>query len=144
MRANRGAVIIEGLSQAAFVRRLGIEIETVDVDRAVLSLAFDDEKVTVQDIIHGGAIASLIDTAAVVAAWSTVDFEGDQAHGATVSLTVNYLSSARAQGISAEAKVQRRGSSIAFLEVTVTGCEDGRVIATGLVTYRLAGARTTF
>jgi uncharacterized protein (TIGR00369 family) len=140
MSATGGADFIKGLSEASFVRRLGIEVETIEPDRAVLTLPFDDEAVTVQDIIHGGAIASLIDTAAVAAAWSTVDFEGDQPHGATVSLTVNYLSSARSQGIAAEAKVQRRGSRIVFLEVTVTGTEDDRVIATALVTYSLAGA----
>jgi len=138
MPATGGADFIEGLAQAAFVRRLGMQVETVETDRAVLTLPFDDEAVTVQDIIHGGAIASLIDTAAVAAAWSTVDFEGDSPHGATVSLTVNFLSSARSQGIAAEAKVQRRGSRIVFLEVTVTGRDDGRVIATALVTYSLA------
>jgi uncharacterized protein (TIGR00369 family) len=141
MHASRGAEFIEGLAEAVFVRRLGMEVEAIEADRAVLTLPFDDEAVTVEDIIHGGAIASLIDTAAVVAAWSTVDFEGDQPHGATVSMTVNYLSSARSQGVTAEAKVQRRGSRIVFLEVTVTGADDGRVIATGLVTYSLAGAR---
>lgn len=142
MSASRGAEFIEGLATAAFVRHLGIEVETIDADRAVLTLPFDEETVTVQDIIHGGAIASLIDTAAVVAAWSTVDFDDRRPHGATVSLTVNYLSSARSQGITAEAKVQRRGSRIVFLEVVVTGCDDGRVIATGLVTYSLDLPRT--
>lgn len=141
MEKTGGGEFIAGLAQAVFVRRLGMKIAAIETDRAVLTLPFDDDAVTVQDIIHGGAIASLIDTAAVVAAWSTVDFEGDQPRGATVSMTVNYLSSARFQGIVAEAKVQRRGSRIVFLDVTVTGSDDARLIATGLVTYSLAGAR---
>lgn len=140
MHRSRGAEFIEGLAEAVFVRHLGMEVEAIEPDRAVLTLPFDDEAVTVQDIIHGGAIASLIDTAAVVAAWSTVDFDGDRPHGATVSMTINYLSSARSQGITAEAKVQRRGTRIVFLDVTVTGVDDGRAIATGLVTYSLASA----
>ena len=141
-----GSDFIEMLTEAAFVRRLGMEVEMIEPDRAVLVLPFDDEAVTVQDIIHGGAIASLIDTAAVVAAWSNVGPLGDRPRGATVSLTVNYLSSARSQSIAAEAKVQRRGSRIVFLEVTVTGVGDGIVIATALVTYSLyaASVETSF
>ena len=142
MHAGRGTEFIDVLAGAVFVRHLGIEVATIEADRAVLTLPFDDEAVTVQDIIHGGAIASLIDTAAVAAAWSNVDFdESGRPHGATVGMTVNYLSSARSQGVTAEAKVQRRGSRLVFLDVTVTGDDDGRVIATGLVTYSLAGAR---
>jgi uncharacterized protein (TIGR00369 family) len=143
MTARGGDQFIEELAEAVFVRHLGMEVEAIEPDRAVLTLPFDEEAVTVQDIIHGGAIASLVDTAAVVAAWSTVEFEGDRPHGATVSLTVNYLASARSQGITADARVQRRGSRIVFLEVTVTGADDGSVLATALVTYSLAGARRT-
>jgi uncharacterized protein (TIGR00369 family) len=141
MNVNGGDRFIEELAGAVFVRHLGMVVDAIEPDRAVLTLPFDQEAVTVEDIIHGGAIASLIDTAAVAAAWSTVDFEGERPHGATVSLTVNYLASARSQGITADARVQRRGSRIVFLEVTVTGTDDGSVLATALVTYSLAAPR---
>jgi uncharacterized protein (TIGR00369 family) len=98
-------------------------------------MPFADSLVTVGDVVHGGAISSLIDTAATVAAWSGLA-SADGARGTTVSLTVSFLAAARARDVTADARVVKRGKSICFCEVDVTGA-DGRPIAKGLVTYKL-------
>ena len=42
----------------------------MEPDRAVLKMPFSDTLPTMGDVVHGGAISSLVDTAAAAAAWS--------------------------------------------------------------------------
>ena len=134
----RGAELIaEFLKHSPFVGHLGIELREIEDDRAVLALPFHDEVVTIGDVVHGGAVSALIDTAAMAASWSAIEFDGEPPKGTTVGLTVDFLAAGRAEDLLADARVLRRGSSLCFCEVKVTGAGDARLIATGLVTYKL-------
>jgi uncharacterized protein (TIGR00369 family) len=133
----RGSDLIsEFLHHSPFVNHLGIELRELDDDRAVLLLPFRDEVVTIAGVIHGGAVSSLVDNAAVAAAWSALEFE-EPPLGTTVGLTVDFLAAARNEAIVAEAHVLRRGSSLCFCEVKVRGADNDHLLATGLVTYKL-------
>jgi uncharacterized protein (TIGR00369 family) len=98
-------------------------------------LPFRPELRTAGEVVHGGAIATLIDTAGVVAAWSNVG--PGVTRGATANLTVSFLAAAEAVDLTAEARVIRRGRSIVFVDVDVI-TPSGERIAKGLVTYKLA------
>jgi uncharacterized protein (TIGR00369 family) len=128
-------VLAAYVQHSPFASRLGLQPEVIEPDHVRLALPFREENVTVGDVVHGGAISSLIDTAATVAAWSGLDSLED-ARGTTISLTVNFIAAARAQDLVAEARVVRRGRSVCFCEVDV---EDGAgtTVAKGLVTYKL-------
>jgi uncharacterized protein (TIGR00369 family) len=132
----RGAEVIRGfLPTSPFVGQLGIELQSLEPDTAVLRLPFAESVVTIGDVVHGGAIGALIDTAAMAASWSTDEIpEGLQ--GTTVGLSVDFLSAARSQDLTATARVLRRGSSLCFCEVEVAG-EDACLVAKALVTYKL-------
>jgi uncharacterized protein (TIGR00369 family) len=123
------------VEQSPFCAHLGLRPDTIELDHVRLAMPFADSLATVGDVVHGGAISSLIDTAATVAAWSGLE-SADGARGTTVSLTVSFLAAARAQDLTADARVVKRGRSICFCEVDVT-CADGRPVAKGLVTYKL-------
>ena len=58
------------LPDSPFVGHLGIQLSDLQPDVATLTLPFAQSLATVGSIVHGGAIATLIDTAAMVAAWS--------------------------------------------------------------------------
>jgi uncharacterized protein (TIGR00369 family) len=132
----RGAEVIRGfLPKSPFVGHLGIELQSLEPDTAVLRLPFTDRVVTVGDIVHGGAIGALIDTAAMAASWSTDEIP-EGLRGTTVGLSVDFVSAARSQDLTAVARVLRRGSSLCFCEVEVTA-EDGGLVAKALVTYKL-------
>jgi len=75
---------------------------------ATLTLPFTEALVTIGTVVHGGAIASLIDSAAMVAAWSEGEIPA-RARGTTVNLTVAYLSAAQQEDLRAVARVLRRG-----------------------------------
>jgi uncharacterized protein (TIGR00369 family) len=134
----RGAELIAAfLEHSPFVGHLGMELREIADDHAVLALPYREEVVTIGDVVHGGAVSALIDTAAMAAAWSAIEFDGTPPKGTTVGLTVDFLAAARAQELLADALVLRRGSSLCFCEVKVTGAADGKLVATGLVTYKL-------
>ena len=114
---------------------LGISIEQIEDDRAVLAMPFTEELVTMGDVVHGGAISTLIDTAATVAAWATDEVPESPA-GATVTLSINFVSAARSADLRAEARVVKRGRRLSNIEVRATD-PDGNLVAHGIATYRL-------
>ena len=136
----RGAELItEFLRHSPFVGHLGIELREIEDDRVVLALPFRDEIVTIGDVVHGGAISTLVDTAAMAAAWSAIEFD-QPPRGTTVGLSVDFLSAGRGGELLAEARVLRRGSSLCFCEVRVRPAEDEELVASGLVTYKLGSS----
>ncbi len=108
-----------------FFTLLGLQIEEVTPDCCRMRLPFRPELRTAAEVVHGGAIASLIDSAGVVAVWSNAN------------LTVSFLAAAQAVDLIAEARVIRRGRSVVFVEVDVA-TPSGERIAKGLVTYKLS------
>jgi uncharacterized protein (TIGR00369 family) len=133
--ASRREVIQQFIPASPLVGHLGMRLEAIEDGRAELVLPFRPELATMDDIVHGGAIASLIDTAGMAATWSD-DAEPDSLAGSTVSLNVNYVAAARGQDLTATAVVAKRGRSMVFSEVRVTE-PDGRLVATGSVVQRL-------
>jgi uncharacterized protein (TIGR00369 family) len=118
-----------------YVGHLGMQLTEMQPGMATLTLPFKEALVTIGTIVHGGAIASLIDTAAMVAAWSEGEMPA-KARGTTVNLTVAYLSAAQQEDLRATARVLRRGRNMVYLDVEVTGAS-GDAVAKGLVTYKL-------
>jgi uncharacterized protein (TIGR00369 family) len=130
------ALARDWLQSSPFVAHLGIRTDLMEPDRAVLSMPFADTLPTIGDVVHGGAISSLVDTAAAAAAWTGAEVP-ERPRASTVGITVDFLRPARAQGVRADARVVRRGGSgLCFCEVKVAA-EDGTPVATALVTYQL-------
>jgi uncharacterized protein (TIGR00369 family) len=134
--ANGAALARGWLENSPFVAHLGMGIDLMEPDRAVLSMPFTDSLPTLGDVIHGGAISSLIDTAAAAAAWSGAEVP-ERPRASTVGITVDFLAPTRGQGVTADARVVRRGGSgLCFCEIRVAA-EDGTDVALALVTYQL-------
>jgi uncharacterized protein (TIGR00369 family) len=117
-----------------FGKGIGLRLEEIEPDRARLVLPFDSAVTTYADVVHGGAVSTLVDVAATAAAWSGAE-PTDAPRGATIGLTVDFLRAAVGTDLAAEARVIRRGRSVCFCEVDVTGGEE--LVAKGLVTYKL-------
>ncbi len=132
---TRAEIIRRFLPTSPYVNYLGIQLVDMQSDMATLKLPFVNSLITIGTTVHGGALASLIDTAAMVAAWSD-DSVTDNLRGTTVSLTVNYLAPAEREDIQAIAQVLQRGRNLVFIDIKVQ-TESGKNIARGLVTYKL-------
>jgi uncharacterized protein (TIGR00369 family) len=123
------------LPSSPFPGHLGIRLVDMGPGSATLGLPFAEALVTAGTTVHGGVVASLIDTAGMVAAWSGGEVP-DRLRGTTVGLTVSYLAPADGEDLQASATVLRRGRSIVHVDVDVRTAS-GTAVAKGLVTYKL-------
>lgn len=128
-------VMREFLPNSPFVGLVGIELQHLDDGEARLRLPFRDDVVTIGRVVHGGAIATLIDTAAMAAAWAGAEVP-EQLRGATIALSITYLAPADGQDVIATARVLRRGRRLVNVHVEVAPAE-GDTVAVGTVTYQL-------
>jgi len=126
------------MKKSGFPAMLGFQIESLGPGRAVLSMEVKRVHKQIQDVVHGGVLAALADTAAAIAAYTVVP------HGteiATIELKINYLSAVPGGKIKAEGKVLRAGRNF-----VVTECEvfDGRgtLSAKALLTFGAAAGHT--
>src|SRR5262245_47643781 len=134
MPQNKTAIFRDRIAEPFFTV-LGLQIDEVRSDYCRMRMPFHPGLRTEGEIVHGGAIASLVDSAGVVAVWSNVSPEVTR--GATATMTVNYLAAAEAIDLTAEAQVIRRGRSVVFVEVDVTSSL-GERIAKGSLVYKLS------
>lgn len=132
---SRIAVMREFVPASPLVRHLGIELVALEPDRAELRLPFAPTLPTMGDVVHGGAIASLIDTAGMASTWA-VDELAEHLRGSTITLNVEYLAAARGQDLTVVSTCVKRGRSVCFNEVRVTE-PDGRLVARGSVVQQL-------
>src|SRR5438105_9476676 len=112
-----------------------MRLASITSDEATVELPYRETLATAGDIVHGGAIMSLLDTAAAVAAWSGHDPSRGTRWG-TVGVSVSFLASAQGRDLRALARVSRRGRSVCFCRVEVADSEQ-TPIAEALVSYRL-------
>src|SRR3972149_1914800 len=73
--------------------------------RARITLHYKKENSTAGDALHGGAIASLIDTTGAMAAWTTAEIATPKYFGSTVGVNANYLSAVIGEDAFAEGRV---------------------------------------
>jgi uncharacterized protein (TIGR00369 family) len=123
---------------APYGRRLGVALEAVEDDRVRIRLPYVEDNTTIADVVHGGAIASLVDVAATAACWASPRV-APGARGTTIGFSINFLTAGRGQDLLASATVIQRGASIAVCDVVVHGV-DGTLVARATVTYKVASA----
>ncbi len=126
----------EKLLGRGFAEFMGARLEVIDEGYALVRLPFKPALSRGDELVHGGAIAALIDKAGTAAAWSYSDITA-AARGATVSLAVNFLRGAVSCDLLAHARVVRRGGTITVIDVEVFDAE-GEIVAKGPVTYKLS------
>jgi len=114
-----------------YLKLLGIELVEITDEKAVMSLEMQEKLRQPYGLLHGGATASLIDTAMAFAVIAAI---GTEEKATTVDLTVQYLRPHTEGKIVCTAKVARAGKRLLFLSAEVVN-EQGKMIATALSTY---------
>ena len=126
----RGAIV-----DSPFGRLLGMELVEVADDLVRVRLPFREGLTTLGDLVHGGAVAALIDVSATAAAWTRADLARSP-RGTTIGFSLNFLQGAVGSDIVATAHVIQRGRSVQVCDVEVHDAA-GRLCAKALVTYKL-------
>ena len=123
-----------------FPTHVGLVLEEVRAGYSRLRLPVRPEVAQAAGVVHGGALATLIDTAAVPAVATSYPRQPELL---TISLTVNYLGAVLGQDAIAEAWVEQAGGSMAFVHVEVRGAEDASLAAAASLVFRVRQKATT-
>lgn len=114
-----------------FSKLIGMRLDDLQPDVAVISIDMRDDLRQPSGVLHGGVTATLIDTAMAFAVRTRLEMTGATA---TIDLTVHYLRPHMTGKFICTAKVVRAGKRIFTVSADVHGSE-GKLIATGLSTY---------
>lgn len=123
---------------SAFQTLMGYRLIAWGPDHAVVAYDVAPEHLNRTNRLHGGVIASLLDTAAGYAGCYCAT-PGETRTTVTLSLTVNYLAAASAGSLRIEARRTGGGKTIFFSEAKAIDRED-RVVATAVGTFRYVSA----
>ncbi|MCA1565628.1 MAG: PaaI family thioesterase [Acidobacteria bacterium] len=121
----------EGISRIPYAHLLGISFETATRGAATLSMSARPELERFGGIMHGGALASLADTASAFAVLTTLEPEEQTV---TVDLTLHYLRPVTEGKLTARARVVRAGRRVATVSIEIFN-ESGALVVTALTTY---------
>lgn len=119
------------LHSLPFAKLIGMRLEGLKMDEAVISIQMRDDLRQPSGVLHGGVTATLIDTAMAFAVITRLA-EGERA--STIDLTVHYLRPHTEGTFTCTARVVRAGKRIFTLSADVVN-EAGKLIATAISTY---------
>ncbi|HEX8337993.1 MAG TPA: PaaI family thioesterase [Pyrinomonadaceae bacterium] len=128
--AEELARLRETFARVPYVGLLGFEFVRARRGAATFALEVREELTRMGGILHGGAVVSLLDTAAAFAVHTVIEPEG---RTVTVDLTVHFLRPAYSGRIEAHARVLRRGRRLCILSVEARDAAE--IIATATMTY---------
>lgn len=123
--------VAAALDSVPFAKLIGIELEEIDSGTATLAFDIRPELKQNNGVVHGGAIASLLDSATAFAIISLLP-PGEQA--TTVDLTISYLRPLTRGRARAAARVLRIGKRLIVVSAELFD-EAGSLAATALSTY---------
>ena len=117
-----------------FMSAMGARLTLWELDRAVIEMDVGDIHLNAIDVVHGGVIAALLDTAGAHAGmYCTVP--GNIRQAMTVSMSVNLMGNVSSGRLIADARKRGGGKT-----VYVSSCDvhdgDGNLLATGEVVCR--------
>lgn len=119
-----------------FPQFLGLRVEELRKDYARMRVPYRPEFRQPAGVVHGGVIATLIDTVVVPAIGSAYD---EPRAFFTVDLTVRFLAPIVGEDAVAEGWIVQRGRSIVFCDAEVRSAS-GKLAATGSLVYKLSSA----
>lgn len=129
--AEELARLRETFARVPYVGLLGFEFVRAERGAATFALDVREELTRRGGILHGGAVVSLLDTAAAFAVHTVIE---PDARTVTVDLTVHFLRPASDGRIEAHARVLRRGRRVCILSVEARD-KAAEIIATSTMTY---------
>lgn len=118
-----------------FPQLVGLQVEELRTDYARMRLRYRPELNQPAGVVHGGAIATLIDTVVVPAIGTGYDVRPRML---TVTMNVQYLGAISEEDAIGEGWVEQRGRSMVFCRAEVTGATSGRLCANATLVYKVS------
>ena len=115
-----------------FAERIGAQVEDADDGGARIAFDVREEHLNPAGTLHGGVLATLVDTAMGQAVRTTTE---DGEVPATSQLTVTYLRPGNPGALVVTGRVRTRGKHLTVCEADVE--QDGRSLAHAVATFAL-------
>jgi acyl-CoA thioesterase len=113
---------------------LGLSLESLEKGHVIFSMRVKPRHKQLHGVVHGGVLATVADTVAAIAAYTTVP-RGTVI--ATVELKINFLEPVPGGRIKAEGHVLRTGRNFVVTECGIFN-EKGTLVAKALLTFGAA------
>ena len=126
----RWSRIRAAFGSVAYARLLGLELCETESGQTAVCLEVRDELKQNHGVVHGGAIASLLDTAAAFAVLAVIE---QNERVTTTDLTIQYLRPVTSGRMVAQATMVRAGRSRFVVRVDLQN--DGALAATAITGY---------
>jgi uncharacterized protein (TIGR00369 family) len=126
--------LISAINASPYFQLLNMRVTEMGAGYSVVSINLGGQHLQPFGIVHGGALASLIESAT---SWAVFyEIEDQNAGVTTVDLKLNYLASARTGRAVARGQRIKLGRTLGYAEATVTA-EDGKILAHGTSTLMI-------
>ena len=122
--------LIEMVNTSPYPQHLRMQLISISFDHATVKLKTEQCHLQPFGIVHGGVLATLIDTATF---WSVFLRLPEDAGLVNIDLKLNYLKSVSTGLITAQGRCIRAGRSINYAEASVTD-KKGNILAHGTST----------
>ena len=123
------------VKQSEIGKLIGRELIKMEDGIGEVSFDISEAWLNMQGILHGGAFATMLDTACGVAIRSMLDIEKYRGH-ATLELKTSYLKAGKPGKYIAKGKVLRMGRSVAYSEASLFNA-DGELVSKASATFKL-------
>jgi len=122
--------LIEMVNTSPYPQHLRMQLVSISVDQAVVKLKTEQCHLQPFGIVHGGVLATLVDTATF---WSVFLRLPEDAGLVNIDLKLNYLKSISTGLMTAQGRCIRAGRTINYAEASVKD-KEGNLIAHGTST----------
>lgn len=125
------AEINRRLRQNGTTRHMGFVLTEATRGRVVLTMRVAKKHLQVHNVVHGGVLASMADTAGGLASYMACP-PGTRV--ATIEMKINYLEAVDSGKVTAIAEVVRIGRHISVVDCDITD-DRGKLVGKALITY---------
>ncbi len=125
--------IITIVNHSPYPSHMSMRLISMELDRATVELKIGRCHLQPYDIVHGGVLSTLIDTATF---WSVFMRVPEDAGLVNIDLKLNYLQAVKSGTLITEGYAIRSGKSISYAEAKVMN-EDNELIAHGTSTLKI-------
>ena len=130
--AARLAHMQERVDSNPFSHLLGLRIIAASEGGAVMEMPLSPQVMQMLGLVHGGALASLIDSVSACSLWPHLEADGLTA--VTLELKINFLASPRGAWVRAASELIRYGRTTAYVETGVHD-EGGKLCCRASATF---------
>lgn len=116
--------VIERTNNAPFPSHLPFTLESIDYDHCRVRVDLQPCHMQPYGIVHGGVVATLVDTATFWAAFARLPADAGMVN---VDLKLNYLKALSEGSLVAEGRCIRAGRSLSYAEAWIRSDEDALI-----------------